>query len=76
MISDSASRHVFESMKRQVDPVKHYGFDPGCVLATPITVCSWCPGDPVERTRLAMIANGGRAVSHGICAECQRKMEE
>jgi hypothetical protein len=77
MISDSASRHVFECIrpksKRPEGPLDENWMQ--TVPVEPIVVCSWCP-NPAERTRLAMIANGGRAVSHGICAECQRRMEE
>jgi hypothetical protein len=47
------------------------------VDAEPIvsTVCSWCP-DAKARTVAAMLANGGRPVSHGICASCIARFEE
>ena len=94
MISDSASRHVFDVMKqpfnaehaqaekRRYDSRQARGAaDPEAQrnrtevqsLSAPPFVCSWCP-NPVERTRLAMIANGGRAVSHGICEACAKSL--
>lgn len=37
------------------------------------TICAWCPASP-ERT--AALRAAGKVVSHGMCADCCRLMDE
>jgi hypothetical protein len=72
MITNSASQFIFAAMKRG-DYLPFAERNAREEFSCPITVCAWCP-DAKERTRLAMIANGGRAVSHGMCPACSAKL--
>ncbi len=36
-------------------------------------ICAWCP-DNEEKTRVAIDA--GKTVSHGMCPDCTKKMED